>query len=85
MEKLRKVFCALFGHSNVETGFFGYVYCGRCGSRVGDTLAGMYYNRESVVVGCGCDGCKINAKKLKLKDKMLLPKECRVFLKSLKS
>ena len=84
MENLRKVFCALFGHSNVETGFFGYHYCGRCGGQVGDSLAGMYYNPRSVAVGCGCDECKKNAKTLKLKDKILLTKECRVFLKTLK-
>ena len=71
--KLRKVICALWGHSNIETICFGYHYCGRCKEQIGDSLAGIYENHDAVVVGHNCDICRTNYKKLSWKDKLLAP------------
>jgi hypothetical protein len=60
MEKLKKVFCALFRHSNIETVCFGYHSCARCGEQLGDSLAGAYQNKNVVGVRCDCDECRKN-------------------------
>jgi hypothetical protein len=73
MEKLKKIVCALFGHSNIITTCFGYIYCARCGAQVGDSLGGYYDNPKSVIVGHKCGTCKANYKRLSWKDKLLAP------------
>lgn len=73
MEKLKRVFCALFGHSNIISTFFGYVYCARCGDQIGDSLGGYYENPNAVIVGHNCDKCKANYAKLTWRDKFLAP------------
>lgn len=37
-EKPLGIYCVLFGHTYFITHFFGYQYCGRCGTQIGDTL-----------------------------------------------
>ena len=73
MEKLKAVFCALFGHSRIQSGCFGYWYCGRCGQQLGDSLAGAYSVKDFVIIGHGCDKCRANYKKCTWKDKFLTP------------
>ena len=73
MEKLKHVFCALFGHSNIITTFFGYVYCARCGDQIGDSLGGYYENTGAVIIGHNCPKCKANYAKLTWRDKFLAP------------
>ena len=69
----KSIVCALIGHSNIQEMCFGYVSCGRCGTQVGDTLAGFYQNDDQVVVGHNCETCRENYKKLSWKDKYLCP------------
>ena len=40
-EQRKEVTCALLGHSHITTGFLGYVYCARCGEKLGDMFAGF--------------------------------------------
>ncbi|MFV0551028.1 MAG: hypothetical protein ACK5L6_03775 [Anaerorhabdus sp.] len=73
MTKIKKIFCVLFGHSNIVENCFGYRYCSRCGEQVGDSLGGNYYNPKEVIVGHNCDVCRENYKKMSWKDKFLCP------------
>ena len=68
MKKLKAVFCALFGHSRIQGTYFGYFYCARC-----KAIGGMYDASKAVLVGCGCNPCRENYKKLTWRDKMLCP------------
>jgi hypothetical protein len=77
VEKVRAHYCVDHGHSNVLTGFFGYIYCARCGAQVGDTLAGAYSNERAVMIGHKCPTCVENAKRLTRADIAHLPKEIR--------
>lgn len=69
----KNVVCSLIGHSNIQTVFFGYVSCARCGQQVGDCLAGVYQNDKQVVVGHNCETCRKNFDQLSWKDKYLCP------------
>ena len=74
MKTLKRVFCALFGHSNIQTSFWGYFNCGRCGFQVGDSLASSYPQATKVVIiRHNCQKCRDNYKKLTWKDKILTP------------
>ena len=42
----KKTVCALIGHSNIHDYWFGYHYCGRCGTQVGDSLSSYYRNQN---------------------------------------
>jgi glycosyltransferase A (GT-A) superfamily protein (DUF2064 family) len=72
-QKRNRIICALFGHSKIQTTFFGYFYCSRCGEQVGDALGGCYNASNVVIVGHDCPTCKANYKKLKWKDKIFCP------------
>ena len=72
-DQKRHIVCSLVGHSNIQTTFFGYYYCGRCGDQVGDSLGSTYINNSVVIVGHNCDECRENYKKLKWEDKYLAP------------
>lgn len=74
LERVKAVFCALFGHSRIQTHCWGYWYCGRCGVLVGDSLAGVYRAEGVVIVGHGCDQCRDNYRRLSWRDKILAPK-----------
>lgn len=71
-EKIKAIFCVLFGHSKIQTTFFGYFYCGRCGVQVGDSLGGYYVPKEVVIVGHNCKKCRANYKKCTWKDKFMV-------------
>lgn len=63
--------CQLIGHSRIQSYCFGYFYCSRCGSQVGDSLGGLYQQAESVVViGHDCPTCQENSKTLTWRDKI---------------
>ena len=72
-EQRKNITCALLGHSHITTGFFGYVYCARCGEQIGDALAGSYYDPLEVRVGHNCPTCRTNYGKLGWEDKILTP------------
>ena len=79
-EKQKKeIVCSFIGHSNIVTGCFGYIYCGRCEAQVGDALGGYYRNNNAVQVGHNCETCRENYKKLTWKDKYLAPSKKEVF------
>ena len=68
------VTCGMIGHSKIQTHFFGYYYCARCGEQVGDTLGGYYPQAsEVVVVGHKCDKCVENYKSITWMDKLFCP------------
>ena len=71
---LRLIVCGLLGHSRIQTMWFGYYDCARCGERMGDALGGTYPQAKTVVVvGHNCETCRENAKALTWKDRFLSP------------
>ena len=72
-DTLKKIVCAVKGHSKIVDMCFGYVHCARCGALLGDTLAGCYPLDEKVIVEHGCEVCQENYKKLGFWDKFLAP------------
>ena len=73
-DKRAAIVCALVGHSRIQTAFFGYYNCGRCGAQVGDSLGGVYPGAETaVVIGHACDTCRENAKSLTWRDTLYAP------------
>jgi hypothetical protein len=73
IEKIKEIYCVLFGHAGIVTVCFGYVYCARCSNQIGDTLGSYYNAKDDVIVGHACDVCRINYKKLSLSKKVLCP------------
>lgn len=73
MKKLKKVFCALFGHSKVIDTCIGYVHCARCGEQIGDALGGYFNGKGYAIVGHGCPECKEAYKKMRWWHKILSP------------
>jgi hypothetical protein len=71
VSKLKAIICAVLRHSNIETFCFGYHYCGRCGTQLGDSLAGAYSNPLVVGVECDCDNCRANYRLMGFTDKFL--------------
>jgi ribosomal protein L37AE/L43A len=69
----KRVVCALIGHSNIQSQWIGYWYCGRCGDQVGDSLGGAYSSAEIVLIGHNCATCQKNFSKLTWKDTFLAP------------
>jgi len=73
-ETRNKVVCAMIGHSLIVDGFFGEVYCGRCGAKIADQLMGSFANGpKSVRIGHNCETCRKNYKALTWKDKIYVP------------
>ena len=71
--KLKKIFCVIFGHTNIHYVWFGYHDCARCGERLGDSLASIYFNDSVVATGHNCEQCRTNYKKLRWHEKILAP------------
>ncbi len=68
------IVCSLIGHSRIQTYFFGYYNCARCGAQIGDSLGGCYSGAEkAVIVGHSCPTCRENYKKCTWKDKLFCP------------
>ncbi len=77
-EQRNSIVCSLIGHSLIQTTFFGYYNCGRCGNQLGDSLASIYPAVEVVViVGHNCDTRQENYKKLTWRDKLYAPTHLR--------
>ena len=72
-EQRKEVSCARLGHSHITTGFLGYVYCARCGEKLGDMFAGFYNDPLEVRVDHDCPTCRENYAKLGWEDKVLTP------------
>ena len=73
-DQKKEVTCSLIGHSKIQTTFFGYYYCARCGAQVGDSLGGVYPGaKDTVIVGHNCSTCRENYEKLTWKDKIFCP------------
>lgn len=74
-EETRKgIVCALVGHSRIVDACFGQITCGRCGTILGDTLAGCYDTNDKVVIDHNCELCKVNYKKMGWRDKLFIDK-----------
>jgi len=73
MKKIKAIFCAILRHSRIHKNCMGYKYCGRCGEQVGDSLAGVYSGKDTVIVGHNCPACLKNYKKMNWVDKFLVP------------
>ena|SRR5258708_37615795 len=69
-EQRNSVVCSLIGHSRIHTNCMGYKYCARCGEQVGDSLAGAYTGKDTVIVGHNCKVCRKNFKALTWADKI---------------
>ena len=76
MKKIKSIFCAIFRHSKIHNTFFGEMYCGRCGAKVGDCLLGIYDGKDTVVTGHKggeCEECLKIYKNLNWIDRFLVP------------
>lgn len=72
-DQRNSVACSLIGHSRIQSTYFGYYYCGRCGDQVGDSLGSIYPAASSVVIiGHKCEVCVSNYEKLTWKDKLFI-------------
>ena len=72
-EKIKKITCALIGHSKICESCLGYRYCGRCGDQLGDNLGGIDPGNEtSVIIDHNCKTCRKNYKKCTWKDKLFV-------------
>lgn len=69
----KRIVCAIIGHSKIQSMYFGYVSCGRCGEQIGDTLGGVYDTTDSVIIGHNCQTCRDNYRKLGWEDKWMVP------------
>ena len=70
-EKKKSITCSLIGHSRIQTHFWGYYNCARCGVQLGDGLGAFYPDaKKVVVVGHKCPICEANYKELTWKDKI---------------
>lgn len=77
-ETWRGIACNLIGHSRYITAFFGYQYCGRCGSQIGDSLGGVgareVVSAEHLAWG-DCPECEAVRPLLSWKDTYMLTEE----------
>ena len=72
-EHKKEIVCSLIGHSRIMSNFMGYHDCGRCGARLGDTLASIFPAATiAVLIGHNCDKCKENFKDCTWKDTYLV-------------
>jgi len=72
-KKIKKIFCAIFRHSRIESNCMGYKYCGRCGEQTGDSLVGVWDGKDKVLIGHNCPNCFKNYKQCTWIDKFLVP------------
>lgn len=72
LEQKAQIYCIKNGHANYVWRFWGYVYCGRCGTQLGDQLASVFDTRDMIVVGHKCKKCSLLKKKLNPMDKEIL-------------
>jgi hypothetical protein len=70
--RIKRVVCALVGHSNIVTNCFGYKNCARCDEQVGDSLGGVWSGAKAVIVDHDCETCRENYAKMDWKDKLFV-------------
>jgi hypothetical protein len=58
-EDKARVYCIDHGHAPYTTQFWGEVYCGRCGDKIGDVLASVFDLSNKMVIGCKTPNCKV--------------------------
>jgi len=78
--KIRKVFCAIFGHSRIVHACIGYITCARCGELLGDTLAGVYDMSNHLVSGHDNSIYRTLYQRLGWRDKILTPNPFKKYL-----
>ena len=52
-----KIYCIKNEHAKYATNCMGYIYCGRCGEQIGDTLMGIFDLKEFAIVNHKCKLC----------------------------
>lgn len=67
-QQRNEITCSLIGHSRITTYCFGYHYCGRCETQIGDSLGGSYVAKENVISGHDCPTCRENYQKCTWRD-----------------
>ena len=73
-EQRKAITCSLLGHSLIVTQCFGYIYCARCGTQLGDQWISGYENApHAVFVGHNCAQCRCNYAALGWEHKVLCP------------
>lgn len=86
-EQKARIYCVKYGHARYYTQFFGYVYCGRCGDQIGDTLGGVFHPPEPCLFLSGkdaathdynCASCRALKKTLSPLDKKILARLIRM-------
>ena len=70
------IYCVKHGHAKYVDTCCGEVYCGRCGDKIGDTLAGVFDLSDRLLVGCKkgkrCKVCPAVVKSLSKMDRLIL-------------
>lgn len=73
IKTVKRVICAIWGHSRIQTHCFGYYHCSRCDAQVGDQLGSIYDASDVVIVGHDCDQCRVNYQNCDWYDRILTP------------
>ncbi len=81
MSTLKRVLCALVGHSRIISECMGEIVCKRCEAVIGDALVGSFDAAAFVLMEHACETCETNWETLTWRDKLLAPSRARVFHK----
>lgn len=54
-----RIYCVKNGHAKYVDTFFGEVYCGRCGDKIGDTLSSVFPLDEHASPNCKNSPCEV--------------------------
>lgn len=79
-----RIFCIKHGHAPYVYCFWGYVYCGRCGTQIGDRIGSIFLADKVIVIGCKdkhCKNCDPIKKKLSALDKEILKRLTKQYKK----
>lgn len=74
-DQRNEIVCSLIGHSRIRTFFFGYNYCGRCGTQLGDSLGGVWKQTDEYIEGHDDEDCLKALLKMDWRDKLYVPKK----------
>lgn len=72
LKQKAEIYCVKNDHASYITNCMGYKYCGRCGTQIGDTLAGVFDTSNMILVGHDCKTCDTLKEKLSPLDKEIL-------------
>jgi len=73
-EQQARIYCIKHGHADYITEFWGEIYCGRCGDKIGDCLTGVFPVDKVANPVCKEEPCKVCdpiVKKLNKMDKLI--------------